>query len=125
MMKQHISALPDEILRRQELTEPMSFIFSTRSYYRCQKRNLQYCDLPFLWAWEDFLWPYLVITNKDKQLLLPLVLRCLTDSILTDYGALFAATAISIIPVLLIYLFFQKQFIAGIVNEGKGMMTYR
>lgn len=46
MMKQHISALPDEILRRQELTEPMSFIFSTRSYYRCQKRNLQYCDLP-------------------------------------------------------------------------------
>ena len=36
----------------------------------------------------------------------------------TDYGALFAATAISIIPVLLIYLFFQKQFIEGIATSG-------
>jgi ABC-type glycerol-3-phosphate transport system permease component len=35
-----------------------------------------------------------------------------------DYGALFAATAISIIPVLLIYLFFQKQFIAGIAASA-------
>ena len=34
----------------------------------------------------------------------------------TDYGALFAA--ISIIPVLLIYLFFQKQFIAGIAASA-------
>ena len=36
----------------------------------------------------------------------------------TDYGALFAATAISIIPVLLIYLIFQKQFIAGIAASA-------
>ncbi len=36
----------------------------------------------------------------------------------TDYGALFAATAISIIPVLAIYLIFQKQFIAGIASSA-------
>lgn len=35
----------------------------------------------------------------------------------TDYGALFAATTISIVPVLVIYLFFQKQFIAGIASS--------
>jgi multiple sugar transport system permease protein/raffinose/stachyose/melibiose transport system permease protein len=36
----------------------------------------------------------------------------------TDYGALFAATTISIIPVLAVYLFFQKQFIAGIAASA-------
>ena len=36
----------------------------------------------------------------------------------TDYGALFAATTISIIPVLVIYLIFQKQFIAGIASSA-------
>ena len=36
----------------------------------------------------------------------------------TDYGALFAATAISIIPVLLIYLIFQKQLLMS--KEGMG-----
>ena len=71
----------------------------------------------FLWAWEDFLWPYLVITNKDKQLL-AVGLKMFNGQYSTDYGALFAATAISIIPVLLIYLFFQKQFIAGIAASA-------
>ena len=71
----------------------------------------------FLWTWEDFLWPYLVITNKDKQLL-AVGLKMFNGQYSTDYGALFAATAISIIPVLLIYLFFQKQFIAGIAASA-------
>ena len=65
----------------------------------------------------DFLCPYLVITNKDKQLL-AVGLKMFNGQYSTDYGALFAATAISIIPVLLIYLFFQKQFIAGIAASA-------
>ena len=60
---------------------------------------------------------YLVITNKDKQLL-AVGLKMFNGQYSTDYGALFAATAISIIPVLLIYLFFQKQFIAGIAASA-------
>ncbi|MEN8077569.1 hypothetical protein ABFP60_11455 [Clostridioides difficile] len=36
----------------------------------------------------------------------------------TDYGALFAATVISIVPVLIIYIIFQKQFIAGIASSA-------
>ena len=71
----------------------------------------------FLWAWEDYLWPYLVINTQEKQLL-SVGLKMFNGQYSTDYGALFAATAISIIPVLLIYLFFQKQFIAGIAASA-------
>ena len=71
----------------------------------------------FLWTWEDYLWPYLVINTKEKQLL-AVGLKMFNGQYSTDYGALFAATAISIIPVLLIYLFFQKQFIAGIAASA-------
>ena len=71
----------------------------------------------FLWTWEDYLWPYLVINTKEKQLL-AVGLKMFNGQYSTDYGSLFAATAISIIPVLLIYLFFQKQFIAGIAASA-------
>lgn len=37
----------------------------------------------------------------------------------TDYGGLFAATSVTIIPVVIAYLVFQKQFIAGIAT-GSG-----
>ena len=71
----------------------------------------------FLWAWEDFLWPYLVIDDSKKQLL-SVGLKMFNGQYSTDYGALFAATTISIIPVLAVYLFFQKQFIAGIAASA-------
>ena len=75
------------------------------------------CDLQFLWAWEDFLWPYLVITNKDKQLL-AVGLKMFNRQYSTDYGALFAATAISIIPVTLNLSDAQKPNIAGIAASA-------
>ena len=100
MMKQHISSLPDEIVF------PMS------------KNGISSIAIfQFLWTWEDFLWPYLVINTQEKQLL-AVGLKMFNGQYSTDYGALFAATAISIIPVLLIYLFFQKQFIAGIAASA-------
>ena len=71
----------------------------------------------FLWTWEDYLWPYLVISAKEKQLL-SVGLKMFSGQYSTDYGALFAATAISIIPVLLIYVVFQKQFIAGVASAA-------
>lgn len=61
--------------------------------------------------------PYLMINAKEKQLL-TVGLKIFSGQYSTDYGTLFAATAISIIPMLLIYLIFQKQFIAGVTSAA-------
>ena len=118
MMKQHISALPDEILEAARIDGANEFYIFHKIVLPMSKNGIfSIAIFQFLWAWEDFLWPYLVITNKDKQLL-AVGLKMFNGQYSTDYGALFAATAISIIPVLLIYLFFQKQFIAGIAASA-------
>ena len=106
MMKQHISSLPNEF-----------FIFHRIIFPMAKNGISSIAIFQFLWAWEDFLWPYLVINTKEKQLL-AVGLKMFNGQYSTDYGALFAATAISIVPVLLIYLFFQKQFIAGIAASA-------
>lgn len=72
----------------------------------------------FLWNWEDYLWPFLMITDDDKQLL-SVGLKMFSGQYGTDYGGLFAATSVAIIPVVIVYLVFQKQFIAGIAT-GSG-----
>ena len=118
MMKQHISALPDEILEAARIDGANEFYIFHKIVLPMSKNGIfSIAIFQFLWTWEDFLWPYLVITNKDKQLL-AVGLKMFNGQYSTDYGALFAATAISIIPVLLIYLFFQKQFIAGIAASA-------
>lgn len=72
----------------------------------------------FLWNWEDYLWPFLMITDDDKQLL-SVGLKMFSGQYGTDYGGLFAATSVTIIPVVIVYLVFQKQFIAGIATGSR------
>lgn len=118
MMKQHISSLPDEILEAARIDGANEFFIFHRIVLPMAKNGISSIAIfQFLWAWEDFLWPYLVITSQEKQLL-AVGLKMFNGQYSTDYGALFAATAISIVPVLLIYLFFQKQFIAGIAASA-------
>lgn len=118
MMKQHIEALPDEILEAARIDGANEFSIFHKIVFPMAKNGISSIAIfQFLWTWEDFLWPYLVINSRDKQLL-AVGLKMFNGQYSTDYGALFAATAISIIPVLLIYLFFQKQFIAGIASSA-------
>ena len=70
MMKQHISALPDEILEAARIDGANEFYIFHKIVLPMSKNGIfSIAIFQFLWAWEDFLWPYLVITNKDKQLL--------------------------------------------------------
>lgn len=118
MMKQHISSLPDEILEAARIDGANEFYIFHRIILPLAKNGISSIAIfQFLWSWEDFLWPYLVINTREKQLL-AVGLKMFNGQYSTDYGALFAATAISIVPVLLIYLFFQKQFIAGIAASA-------
>ena len=56
---------------------------------------------------------------RRKKQLLAVGLKAFNGQYGTDYGGLFAATSVTIIPVVIVYLVFQKQFIAGIAT-GSG-----
>ena len=118
MMKQHIASVPDEILEAARIDGANEFYIFHKIVIPMAKNGISSIAIfQFLWAWEDFLWPYLVIDDSKKQLL-SVGLKMFNGQYSTDYGALFAATTISIIPVLAVYLFFQKQFIAGIAASA-------
>ena len=117
-MKQHIATLPDEILEAARIDGANELFIFHRIIFPMAKNGISSIAIfQFLWAWEDYLWPYLIISTKEKQLL-AVGLKMFSGQYSTDYGALFAATVISIIPVLLIYIIFQKQFIAGVASAA-------
>ncbi len=71
----------------------------------------------FLWNWEDFLWPYLVLQDSDK-FPIAVALNMFSGQNNTNYGGLFAATAVTIIPIMVVYFIFQKRFIEGVAMSG-------
>ena len=72
----------------------------------------------FYWTWEDFLTPLLYL-NSPKLYTISLALRTFSDpSGATDWGEVFAMSALSLVPVFLIFVFFQRYLVQGIATTG-------
>ena len=71
----------------------------------------------FLGSWYDFLWHYLVLNSQGK-FPLSVALSMLSGQNNTNYGGLFAATLLTIVPILIVYWIFQRRFIEGAAMTG-------
>ncbi len=72
----------------------------------------------FLYAWNSFLWPLIIITNpKNKVITLGLMdLQSLYGG--TRIDLVLAGSVLAVIPTLLVYLFAQRYFIEGVATAG-------
>ena len=64
-------------------------------------------------AWNDFLWPSIILTNPMNQTLTP-GLRLLSGQYEQKWAHMIASCLVSMLPPLILYLFAQKYFLAGI-----------
>lgn len=70
-----------------------------------------------LFAYKDLMWP--MIVNKDKNLMvLSSALAKMQGQYITKFPELMAASLIACVPMIIIFLIFQKQFIQGIATSG-------
>ncbi len=69
--------------------------------------------LSFLWSWNSFLVP-LVVISKQELYTIPLGIKTLDVLFRVDYGAQILALGISTIPMLIFFLFFSKSLIRGL-----------
>ena len=70
--------------------------------------------LQTMWIWNDYLLPYLVL-DRTKYMTIPIHVRYLKGSYGTvDLGATMAVIMMSIIPIIIVYLFCQKHIIKGV-----------
>ena len=71
----------------------------------------------FMESWNDYLWPLLMLTDRAKMTL-PIALSTLNGQYNTEYNVLMAGSLISMIPIIIIYLFAQKHFKNGLMAGG-------
>ena len=72
----------------------------------------------FYWKWDDFMGP-LIYLSRPKLFPVSLAIKLFADSSSqTDFGAMFAMSSLSLLPVFLIFLFFNKYLIQGISTSG-------
>lgn len=74
--------------------------------------------IQFYWKWDDYMGPLLYL-SKPQSYTASLAIKLFADSAsTTDYGAMFAMSTLSLIPVFLIFLFFNRYLVEGIGTSG-------
>lgn len=68
-------------------------------------------------AWNDFMWPLIVNTSMEKMTLGP-ALSTLQGQYTTEYPMQMAGAVLAVVPLIVIFFLFQKQFIEGVAQSG-------
>ncbi|MCE0485971.1 carbohydrate ABC transporter permease [Ornithinimicrobium sediminis] len=74
--------------------------------------------LTFLGSWNNFLWPLVVAQTEDTYTLPVALALYSTGQNATQYGLLLAGATTVVLPVLLVFMVFQRRFIQGIATTG-------
>ncbi|MDQ2673253.1 MAG: carbohydrate ABC transporter permease [Chloroflexota bacterium] len=73
--------------------------------------------LQFQGTWNGFFWPVILLRDRD-QWTLPLALAQFQDLYQTQWAPLMALVVLATLPILVLYLFFQRYFVEGIAASG-------
>ncbi|MFQ5971317.1 MAG: carbohydrate ABC transporter permease [Alphaproteobacteria bacterium] len=74
--------------------------------------------LSFIWSWNDFLWPLMIIRQVEMQTL-PLGLSTFQSYFEDTTGSLYAFSVMVLAPGLLVFLLAQKEFIRGLTSGAR------
>ena len=74
-----------------------------------------FCLIAFMGAWNSFLWPQIIL-HSQSHFTLPIGLNSLVGLQQQQYGALMAGTLLSVLPVVVLFLLLQREFIAGLTS---------
>lgn len=118
LSRQFISQLPHALIESARVDGASEF----QIFYRIilpNTKSLMSVLIIFtvMWRWNDFQWPLIILSDKNMYTV-QVGLSMLNGSQYINWNVLMCAALISMLPVLIIFFIFQKQFVQGIAFTG-------
>jgi multiple sugar transport system permease protein len=118
LMKQYIQTLPSELEDAARIDGCSEFSVFWRIILPLCRPVLAVLGIfIFVTNWNNFLWP-LIMLNTPAKFTMQVGLATLQEQFATDYGILMAGAAFAAVPMIAIFLAFQKHFIKGLTIGG-------
>jgi multiple sugar transport system permease protein len=111
MMRQFISTLPEGLVEAARLDGAGEWLIFRRIVLPLIKPAIVVLGIfTFMFQWVNFLWP-LVITTTDDMRTLTVGIASLQGQFVTNWGVISAAAVMTMAPVIVIFLIFQRWFV--------------
>lgn len=118
MMRQFYQGIPDELCEAARIDGMSEYQIWYRIMLPLSKPALSTLTIfTFVATWNDFLGPMIYLKTEAKKTL-QIGLRMFISQYSSEYGLIMAASVLSLIPVLIVFLSLQKYFVEGIAATG-------
>ena len=118
LMRQFIVTIPSELLDAARIDGCSEFGIYYRIVLPIIKPALGALTIySFLGSWNGYLWPLIILRDEVKYTL-PIGLANLVGIYRQDYGMLMAGTLLSLMPIVILFLAMQREFVQGITLGG-------
>lgn len=114
LMRQFLQSIPDEVLESARVDGASEFRILRSIVFPVAAPGMATLAIfTFLGAWNDFLWP-LIVLNTESHFTLPVALAALQSKNTINWGNTMAGTTVVAVPLILVFLVLQRRFIEGL-----------
>jgi ABC-type glycerol-3-phosphate transport system permease component len=116
--RQYFMGIPDELLEAARIDGAREWTILTRIVLPLSKPLLAVLVIfTFMWRWNEFAWP-LIVLNDSTSYTLPVGMLFLKGQYVTDQTALMSMSLVAVLPMIAVFIFFQRYFVEGIARTG-------
>ena len=117
--RQSFKSLPSEMIEAARIDGAGEFTIFFKIVFPPMKSTYAAgAIIVFMMHWNNFLWPLIVVQSEANKTL-TLVISSLNSSYFIDYGVMMLAIIVATLPIIIIFLTMQRQFVEGMVGSSK------
>ncbi len=118
MMKQFYEGIPNELSEAARIDGMSEYQIYSNIMLPLSKPALSTLTIfTFVTTWNDYLGPLIYLTT-DKKKTIQLGLKMFIGQYSSDYGLIMAGSVLSLVPVIVVFMFLQKYFVEGVASTG-------
>ncbi len=118
LARQYFRTIPDEVIDAARIDGAGELTIFFRVVLPLAKPLIATLVIfTFMWRWNEFLWPLIVLKDQVSYTV-PIGLLFLRGQYTSDYNGLMAMTLLSMVPMILVFAFFQRFFVEGMTRSG-------
>ena len=118
MMKQFYEGIPNELCEAARIDGMNEYLIYAKIMLPLSKPALSTLTIfTFVNTWNDYLGPLIYLKTETKKTI-QLGLRMFIGQYSAEYGLIMAGSVISLIPVIIVFLFLQRYFVEGVASTG-------
>jgi multiple sugar transport system permease protein len=118
LIRQFAGSIPDSLIEAAQIDGAGEFkIYRSIILPLCRPILYTLALFTFMGTWNDFMWPLIIMTD-DSRYTLPVALANLMGEHALDLELMMAGSVVTILPVLVLFLMFQRHYVRGIMVGG-------